>query len=96
MSGNEGNIAETHDLRVRFGRKEVLRSVSLGFERGTVTAMLATSLLVIQFLANPYHPGYGSLQPTAMVRVLDQIQQATTALHLPVRIPCDSGGHPRV
>jgi hypothetical protein len=63
---------------------------------GTVTAMLATSLLVIQFLANPYHPGYGSLKPTAMVRVLDQIQEATTALHLPVRIPCDSAGHARV
>jgi hypothetical protein len=62
---------------------------------GTVTAMLVTSLLVIQFLANPYHPGYGSLQPTAMVRVLDQIQQATTALHLPVRIPCDPAGHAR-
>ena len=59
---------------------------------GSVTAMLATSLLVIQFLANPYHPGYGSLKPTAMVRVLGQIQQATIALHLPMRIPCDSAG----
>ncbi len=62
---------------------------------GSVTAMLTTSILVIQFLANPYHPGYGSLKPTAMVRVLDQIQQATTALHLRVQIPCDSAGRAR-
>jgi lipid-A-disaccharide synthase-like uncharacterized protein len=62
---------------------------------GSVTAMLVTSVLVIQFLANPYHPGYGSLKPTAMVRVLDQVQQASVALHLPMQIPCDSAGRAR-
>jgi hypothetical protein len=67
--------------------------IAQGLLVGSVTAMLVTSLLVIQFLAHPYHPGYGSLKPTAMVRVLDQIQQATAALHLPMQIPCDSAGH---
>lgn len=35
-----GLVVETRDLAVRFGRKRVLDGVSLGFERGTVTALL--------------------------------------------------------
>jgi hypothetical protein len=61
----------------------------------TIAAMLTTSLLVINFLNNPYHPGFGSLKPTDMERVLGQIDQASRALHLRVRIPCDSDGRPR-
>ncbi len=34
---------------------------------GTIAAMLAISLLVIQFLNNPYSPGTGSLKPTEMM-----------------------------
>jgi hypothetical protein len=60
----------------------------------TIAAMLTTSLLVIHFLNNPYHPGFGSLKPTDMERVLVQIDQARRALHVPVRIPCDSAGRP--
>jgi hypothetical protein len=61
---------------------------------GTLTAMVATSLLVIRFLDNPYHPGYGSLKPVEMSRVLGQMQQATKTLHLPVRGLCDGSGRP--
>jgi hypothetical protein len=61
---------------------------------GTLAAMLATSLLVIRFLDDPYTPGTGSLKPTDMVRVLGQIDQATRSLGLRVRIPCDLAGRP--
>jgi len=61
---------------------------------GTIAAMLVTSLLVIRFLNNPYHPGTGSLQPTDMTRVLGQIDAASRLLHLHVRIPCDAAGRP--
>lgn len=33
-------VVETRDLHVRYGKKPVLRGVSLGFERGSVTALL--------------------------------------------------------
>jgi hypothetical protein len=61
---------------------------------GTLTAMLATSLLVIRFLGSPYHPGYGSLKPVEMSRVLGQLQQANAILHVRVRRLCDPSGRP--
>jgi hypothetical protein len=61
---------------------------------GTIAAMLVTSLLVIRFLDNPYHPGTGSLQPTDMRRVLGQIDAASRVLDIHVRIPCDASGRP--
>ncbi len=59
---------------------------------GTVAASLAASLLLIHFLDDPYHPGTGSLQPTDMVRVLHQIDQATTVLGIDVHAPCGKNG----
>jgi hypothetical protein len=61
---------------------------------GTIAAMLAISLLVIQFLNNPYSPGNGSLKPTEMTNVLGQMTAATKALKLHVVIPCDATGRP--
>jgi hypothetical protein len=61
---------------------------------GTIAALLAVSLLVIQFLNNPYSPGTGSLKPTEMNRVLAQLTAATKALGIHVVIPCDAQGRP--
>jgi hypothetical protein len=61
---------------------------------GTIAAMLATSLLVIRFLNNPYSPGTGTLQPTDMNRVLTQLQTASELLGIHVHIPCDESGRP--
>ena len=61
---------------------------------GTVVAMLVASLLVIRFLNHPYSKGSGSLRPTDMVRVLGQIDEASKALGLHFRIPCDAAGRP--
>jgi len=61
---------------------------------GTIAAMLAISLLVIQFLNNPYSPGNGSLKPTDMTQVLGEMTAATKALGLHVVIPCDALGRP--
>jgi hypothetical protein len=59
---------------------------------GTVAALLAISLLVIRFLNNPYTPGTGTLKPSEMQRVLGEIDAATKALGIRVRIPCDATG----
>jgi hypothetical protein len=56
--------------------------------------MLVTSLLVIQFLDNPYSSGFGSLRPADMTRTLAQIDEASRALGLRVPIPCDAAGRP--
>ncbi len=37
---------------------------------GTVTAMVVTSLLVVNFLNHPYGGGSGSLEPTSMTRTV--------------------------
>jgi hypothetical protein len=60
----------------------------------TIAAMLATSLLVIRFMNDPYTPGTGSLRPSDMTRVLSQITEATHALSLHIHIPCNSQGQP--
>jgi len=43
---------------------------------------------------NLYTPGTGSLEPTDMVRVLGQIDEASRVLGLRVRVPCDLAGRP--
>jgi len=63
---------------------------------GTVVAVMAATLLVIGFLNNPYRPGLGSLQPTAMqrtLRILDEERQIVGDTTPP---PCDERGLARV
>jgi hypothetical protein len=62
---------------------------------GAIAAMLAISLLVIAFLNNPYTPGFGSLKPTDMQRVLGQVDRASQALGINVKPPCDADGRLR-
>jgi hypothetical protein len=61
---------------------------------GTIAAMLAISLLVIQFLNNPYRAGTGSLKPSEMTTVLGEMNAATKTLSVRVVIPCDAMGRP--
>jgi hypothetical protein len=61
---------------------------------GTIAAMLTTSLLVIRFLNNPYTPGFGTLKPTEMQRVLGQIDRASHTLGIKVKPLCDADGRP--
>jgi hypothetical protein len=61
---------------------------------GSLAAMLAISLLVIQFLNDPYTPGTGSLKPTEMQHVLTEIAGASAKLGIRPRIPCNASGLP--
>jgi len=61
---------------------------------GTLVAMLVTSLLVIRFLNQPYSKGIGSLKPTDMTRVLQQITLGSKVLGVHVSPPCDAAGRP--
>ena len=59
---------------------------------GSVVAVIATMLLLLHFLDDPYHGGLGGLQPTAMERTEQLIDQQLAAIDSTVTIPCDGNG----
>ena len=59
---------------------------------GSVVAVITTMLLLLHFLDDPYHGGVGGLQPTAMERTEQLIDQQLAAIGSTVTIPCDSNG----
>jgi hypothetical protein len=61
---------------------------------GAITMIIVGSFLLIWFLSHPYEGEMGSLKPTAMQGVLDEMQSGPIAGHRSVSIPCDSDGQP--
>jgi hypothetical protein len=69
-------------------------AVVQGVLAGSVAVVVSASLLLLWFLDNPFHGGFGSLQPTAMVRTLDLIGDARVALGDDAQLPCTEKGEP--
>jgi hypothetical protein len=69
------------------------RAVVQALLMGTVVAVLASMLLLLNLLNNPFHQGVGGLQPVAMERSLQVIGEelADSGFHAPV--PCDDRGN---
>ena len=63
---------------------------------GTVVAVMVATLLVIGFLNDPYRPGLGSLQPTAMQRTLRILDEERRIVGDRTPPPCDERGLARV
>jgi ABC-type branched-subunit amino acid transport system permease subunit len=59
---------------------------------GTVTAVLGLMFVVLALLDDPYHGGPGGLQPVAMERTLEIVDEALRAVDVTVPIPCDETG----
>jgi hypothetical protein len=59
---------------------------------GTVVVVMASTLLVISFLDDPYDPGLGSLRPVAMERTLRILDQERRLTGDTAPIPCDGQG----
>jgi hypothetical protein len=59
---------------------------------GSVVAVIASLLLLLQFLDNPFHGGVGGLQPVAMERSVQLIDQELAIIGGGVTIPCDDEG----
>jgi amino acid transporter len=59
---------------------------------GSVVAVIASLLLLLQFLDNPYRGGVGGLQPVAMERSVQLIDQELATIGTNVTIPCDDQG----
>jgi len=59
---------------------------------GSVTAVIATMLLLIQFLDDPYRDGLGSLDPVAMERALGILEDERRLSDETGFAPCDANG----
>jgi hypothetical protein len=70
------------------------RALSQAVLIGSVTAVIAATLLVIQFLDDPFRGGYGGLQPTEMERTLRIIDEERRAVGESGAPPCDAAGNP--
>jgi hypothetical protein len=71
------------------GEGKVTQSVLMG----SVTFVIVTLLLLLQFLDNPYRPGVGSLKPLAMERSLRIIDEEMRLIDFDdSQLPCDASG----
>jgi amino acid transporter len=61
---------------------------------GSVVAVIAAMLLLLQFLDDPVHGGVGGLQPVAMERTLVLIDEQLTVIGADIAVPCDESGMP--
>ena len=70
------------------------RAVVQGLLAGSVTAVVAASLLVLLTLNKPYSQEIGGIRPVAMQRSLEIIADARAAFDLVDPVPCDAAGEP--
>jgi Protein of unknown function (DUF4239) len=68
------------------------RAVVQGVLMGSVVAVIASLLLLLQFLDNPFHGSVGGLQPVAMERSLRVLDEALGAVGIDQVLPCDAEG----
>jgi hypothetical protein len=61
---------------------------------GSVATVVASMLLLILFLNNPFHEGVGGVRPVAMERTLRMVDEALQAVDQRVTLPCDALGNP--
>jgi Protein of unknown function (DUF4239) len=71
------------------------RAVSQAMLMGSVAVVVTVTLILLWFLDNPYHGGFGSLQPLAMERTLDALDEGRRIVGQRGPLPCDSEGHAR-
>jgi hypothetical protein len=69
------------------------RAISQAMLMGSATTIVAVTLLAINALDNPYRPGVGSLQPTAMERSLEILAAARAVVNDTAPLPCDEQGN---
>jgi hypothetical protein len=68
------------------------RAVVQGLLIGSVVTVIATLLLLLRALDNPFHGGVGGLEPVAMNRSLRLIDEVLPNLDARVRVPCNLAG----
>ena len=61
---------------------------------GSVVAVMAALLLLLNGLDKPFHTGVGGLRPVAMERSLRMVDEALNSIGAKVHPPCDARGNP--
>ena len=72
------------------GERAVVQALLIG----TVVAVIASMLLLLNFLNNPFHDGIGGLRPVAMERTMEIIDQELSIADQDTAPPCDPDGNP--
>ena len=71
------------------------RALTQAMLMGSVIAVIVSTLLLLQFLDDPFRKGIGGLRPVAMQRTLQVIDQELVPAQRDVTLPCDAAGNPR-
>jgi Protein of unknown function (DUF4239) len=71
------------------------RALSQAMLMGSIAVVVAATLILLWFLDNPYHRGFGGLRPVAMERTLDILAESREVVGQRGPLPCDSEGHAR-
>ncbi len=70
------------------GERAVVQAVLMG----TVTSVIVSMLLLLQFLDSPFHEGVGGLEPVATERTLVILGEGLQAVGIDLTLPCDEEG----
>jgi hypothetical protein len=70
------------------------RKLAQAVQVGSVVAVLASMLVLINFLDHAFTSGYGGLRPVAMERTLGVLNQERTIANNSAPLPCDATGTP--
>jgi hypothetical protein len=70
------------------GERAVVQAMLIG----TVIIVIVSTLLVVEFLNNPFDRGFGSLRPVAMERTLRILEQERLVVNETQPLPCDAAG----
>jgi hypothetical protein len=73
------------------GERVVVQSLLMG----SVISVITSTLLVLNSLNHPFHDSVGGLQPVAMERALQVIDQEIQASGVKISPPCDHRGNAR-
>jgi len=60
----------------------------------SVTVVVVSSMLLITFFNHPFGTGVGTLEPTAMERMLHLVESEMPSVGIVVNAPCDGDGRP--
>ena len=71
------------------------RATTQALLMGSVTTVIVSLLLLINFLDSPFTDGVGGVKPVAMERALGVIDDALAKTGREVALPCNALGHPQ-
>jgi hypothetical protein len=70
------------------------RAVVQALQIGVVVALMTATLLLIRFFDRPFESGIGGIEPVAMERALDILENQLADVGERGEVPCDDNGEP--